>query len=63
MIMQPDPLFIQLDDREHPSLVLGWDVDEHGAMRPEVLHMVGGVSVHYRVGVDEPWYVVSPLAP
>ncbi len=63
MIMQPYPLHIQLMDREHPSLVLGWDVDEHGDMRPEVLHMVDGVSVLYRLGVDEPWYVVSPLAP
>lgn len=61
--MQPYPLFIQLDDQKHPALVLGWDVDEDGAMRPEILRMVGGVSVLYRVGVDESWYVVSPLPP
>lgn len=61
--MQPYPLFIQLEGREHPSLVIGWDIDTEGDPRPFVLHPVDGVSIQYRVGVDEPWYVVSPLAP
>jgi hypothetical protein len=61
MIMQPYPLFIQLDSHDFPALVIGWDTDEHGDLRPMALCNVDGVSVMYRVGVDERWIVVNPV--
>jgi hypothetical protein len=62
MIMQPYPLFIQLENRDFPALVVGWDDSDIDAeMRPMALCNVDGVSVMYRVGVDERWIVVNPV--
>lgn len=61
MQMQPYPLFIQLDRFDFPALVIGWETDQHGDLRPMALVNVDGVSLMYRVGSDEPWIVVNPV--